>query len=517
MVNMVTRRTFLRAGAALIAGAAAPLGPLVRTGGAAPGAPAPAADGGVPGWPRYQQDQLGIAFQHPPGWTVRVLENGMPAVAAGRDGLAGARAYGQLFTVKEGTGSATLIFVLASNLAIDLDAFKIVQAVRLSTDPDLSALRYTFNYADGPRKGTLTVQVNKGGGALLGFDAPAGQYAEQAKTLATTIGTFHWFKPTLALYQAVEPKEHAFTAMVPEHWRTNFQVIRPAIDAGFVAGATDPTGRLSVDVHLPQTPFCVTPAQGVPLREGDYYHMGDQWGIQPYLVLRYLPGKEYLRSFVLPQLGRQRPDLRLVGWGDRPDLATNVDSAIAKKVAHGSADGGEAEYVWTAPGGVAMRGRLVTLTILVPGLDGAPGLWFASQLLRAEAPTAQFNEAVAVLTTMNGSLRPDAAWKAAELKGAGDRWRIILNTQKAVFNIYQQVMKNRQDAEEKADEQWDETIRYTFSGGSDYGSYVPLGDDTIMTADGQVVQVVGLGGKSVADWQAAQAKNGGDTYLQKAW
>jgi len=509
---MVTRRALLRSGAALAAGA----GSLSALAGAAT-ALNPTEAAGVPGWLRYQQDQIGVGFQHPPGWTVRILESGMAGVAAGRDGLSGARAFGQLFTVKEGTGSSTLIFVLASNLGILLDEFKIIEAVRLSTDPDLSALRYTFSYVDGIRKGTLTVQAKKGAGVLLGFDAPAAQYAAQVATLNTVIGTFQWFKPTLALRQAAEPREHAFTAMLPQTWRANFQVIRPAIDAGFVARATDPTGQLAVEAHLPQTPYFFTPHPMVPIREGDWYHAGDQWGIQPYLVLRYLPGTEFIRSYVLPQMQRGRPDLRLAGAGNRPDLATTSDAAIARKVAHGSADGGEAEYVWTGPGGVAMRGRIVVLTILVPGLSGAPGLWLASPLLLAEAPASRFNEAVAVLTTMYASLRPDARWKAAELKGARDRWRIILQTQKQLFNTFEETMQRRQDAALHAAEEWDTTIRYTFAGSSDYGSYVPIGDDKILTADGQVVDVVGLGGKSVSEWQGEMQKAGQPAYLQKAW
>jgi len=479
-------------------------------------APSPTRAAGVPGWLPYQQDQIGVAFQYPPGWTVRILESGMAGVAAGRDGLSGARAVGQLFTVKEGTSSATLIFVLSNNLGIVLDQFKVIEAVRLSTNPDLSALRYTFSYIEGMRKGTLTVQTQKGAAVALAFDAPAAQYAAQVPTLNTVIQTFRWFKATLALRQAAEPREHAFTAMLPQTWRADFQVIRPAIDAGFVARATDPSGLLTVEAHLPQTPYFFTPHPMVPIREGDWYHAGDQWGIQPYLVLRYLPGAEFIRSYVLPRM-RGRPDLRLAGTGNRPDLATSADAAIVRKVAHGDADGGEAEYVWTGPGGVAMRGRMVVLTMRVPGPSGGPGLWFASPLLVAEAPVQRFNEAVAALTTMNASLRPDGQWKAAETKSAHDRWRIILETQRQVFNIYEETMQRRQEAQWKAAEDWDSTIRYTFAGSSDYGSYVPIGNDKILTADGQVVDVIGLGGKSVTEWEAEMQKAGQPAYLQKAW
>jgi len=506
---MLTRRAFVRSAAALAGGTAAGASRLGGPRQPARAAPLPGNTGEIPGWPRYAQDLLGLGFQYPPGWTPRMLENGLASVTSGRDGITGARALGELLTVKPGTTSAALLFVLAANFAVSLDRFEAAAAVRLASTPDLSALRYTLNSADGPRKGTLVVQVDKGGAAVLAFDAAPAQYAAQISTLTTIIRTFRWYQPGLALRQEVEPNERAFTALVPEGWPAQFQVIRPAIDAGFVARAVDPAGQTLIEAHLPQTPAFALPSQ--LLREGTWYHMGDRWGIQPYLVLPYLPGKEYIRGFALPQLGPQRADLRLLGWGDRPDLAGLQEAALARRLPRGGADGGEAEYAWTGPGGVRMRGRIVVLTIL----EG--GLWGATTFLRAEAPEPQFNLAVAALTTMSGSLRPNAVWQAAAIKGAAARWRIIIQTQREVFNTYQETLQHRQEVFEKAAEAWDQYIRYTFSGASDFGAYVPFGPDTVLTADGKIVPVVGLGGQSVGNWSDQMQRSGQTPYLVQNW
>lgn len=467
--------------------------------------------GDVSGWPRFQQDALGFSFQYPPGWTPRTLESGIPSVTSGRDGLTGARALGQLFTLRQNTASDTLISVLASNLALLLDQFTVVEGARLSTNPDISALRYTMNYVDGPRKGTLVAMVGKSAAVTLAFDAPAAQYAAHLPELTTIIQTFRWFPPTLALQQGIEPKERAFTAMVPVGWRATFQVIRPAVDAGFVARVSDPSGQIIAEARLPQTPFFVLPNPAFGIREGGWFTLTN--GIDPYFVLPYLPGKEYIRSFLQPQARRTRPDLRITRLGARPDLAASAEAAAWRRQSQAVIEGGEAEYAWTAPGGGRMRGQVVVLTILVPSLR----LWSAPQLIFAEAPEAQINTAVAAAITLAGSIRPLPVWLAAEIKGSRQRWRILIETQAQLFREYQSVIQHRQEAVERAAEKWDQYIRYTFSGSSDFGPYTPLGPDTILTADGKVAHVVGLGGQTVSGWTSAQAKRGGSTYLQKAW
>ncbi len=521
-----TRRELLRDAVVLLAGASLPARgfPAPQRAAAARGAPATLAQNIPPlspalpvGWVRFAQSQLGVAFDYPQGWTVRVLESGLAGVSQSRDGLSGPRAYGQLFTVKEGTSSATLIHILANGLKMTLDGFRVVEVVRLSQAPDLSALRYTFPYVDGLRKGSLTVSVNKGGAALLGFDAPGAAYAAHVETLATTIGSFRWFASSLRLQEAVEPRERAYSVMLPGGWAPHLRVIRPHIDAGFVAKASDPTGAITVEVHRPRVPSFITPdpmltQAGLP--EGAWYRLGEKWGMEPLLVYRYLPGSQYIRSFLLPTLQRARPGARIVGIADRPDLALDPEVALLRKALAGSGAGGEAEYTWTRADGARMRGRAVALTTYSPNPAGhGPGLWAAPQVLLAEGPARDFNTAVIVLVTMNASLKINSRWLAAERQGARERWRIINETERVLFTKYQEAVKHRQDAVLAAAEKWDAYIRHSFAGSSDYGGYVPYSRDTILTGDGQVVPVIQLGGQTVAEWM----KENPNGYLKKAW
>lgn len=480
----------------------------------APAGAAPPAPPAVPGWPAFVHARLGVAFQYPPGWTVRILESGQPSIAEGHDGLSGARAYGTLFTVKEGTSSAALIYVLATNLGLLLDGFRAVEGVRLSTKPDLSALRYVYTGPDGPRKGTLTIAVARGGGSALGFDAPAGAYAARVGTLTTVIRTFRWFKSSLDLKETTEGREHAYSVMIPAGWTADLRVIRPTVEAGFVFGATDPTGRVTAEIHRPQTPAFTVPAPSLPFREGSWYPLGAQWGWEPLLVYRYLPGKEYLRSFLLPSLQTARPGLVLTGWGDRPDLTLYPEAQAAARAFGGSVAAGEAEYAWRHGDGTRMRGRAVAVTVYVP-LPGGRGLaqWVAPLVLRAEAPDAQYDTAVVAMITLNGSFRPDPRWYAAEIAGAQKRWDIIERTQRELFQTYKKVVKARQKAFYDAAEKWDQHIRDTPSSGSDFGTVVAYGESSVRTADGRIIPVIELGGKSVADWMRENPSG----YLQKVW
>ncbi len=503
------RREALRLCAATVAGGWGPAIPALVPRRVV--AEAPAAQPGISGWQSFLQPALGVAFQHPPGWTVRVLESGQAGVSEGADGLSGARAYGQLFAVKEGTGSGTLIYTLAANLALTLDEFRVVEAVRLSASPDLSALRYTFRYVDGRRKGTITVSAKKGGATLLGFDAPEGAYAARVDALSRVIGTFRWFKSSPPLDESVEPRERAYSMMIPQGWRPDLSVIRPQIDAGFSARVTDPAGVLSIEVHRPMTPAFITPHPASPLPEGSWYPLGSKWGMEPLLVYRYLPGKDYVRWFLLPRL--QRPGVQIAGWGDRPDLEVSPEIAALKRAFGGRANGGEVEYTWTTAQGVRMRGRAVVQTVLVSGLDRAPSLWQAPLVLLAEAPESQFSTAGVALLAANGSFHVDSKWYAAEIATSRKRWRIIRETEKILFDMYQETLKHRQDVVLKAAEQWSDHIRHTPLGNSDFGAYVPYGNDTIRLADGSIIPVIELGGKTITQW----IHDNPDGYLKKAW
>ena|GEM_PF-6181181 len=512
----VTRRQALRRLGGAAVGAAGALGTntLGRLSAVAAAAASTTPGTPIPGWLPYVHSEIGVAFQYPPGWTVRILESGLASMAEGRDGLTGARAYSQLFTVRKGSSSATLLYVIASNLGLLLDGFRAVEGVRLSTKPDLSALRYVYNGADGPRKGTLALEVNGGGAVGMGFDAPATAYARQLRTLTTAIGTFRWFESSLGLQEAFEPHEHAFSVMVPKGWTPDLKVIRPAVDAGWVFRVSDAGGETSAEVRRPQTPSFAVPAPSFPIPEGQWYHYADRWGWQPLLVYRYLPGKEYLRWFLLPTMQPARPGLALLGWGDRPDLTFTSETQAIVRASGGSAAGGEVEYVWTRRDGVRMHGRAVAVTIFAP-LPGGRGLgnWSVPHLMLAEAPEARYSTAVSAMIVLNTTFQLDAAWYRAEAAGAAKRWQIIMSTERELFNKFQETLKHRQDVVLKAAEDWDAHIRYSFSGSSDFGSYVPIGADKILTRDGRVVSVIDLGGKTVEEWQ----KNNPNGYLEKVW
>jgi hypothetical protein len=287
----LTRRQALRGLGGTILGAA-PLAGLLR-----PGVGAAAGGGLVTGWPLYVQAELGVALQHPPGWTVRAIENGVVAVTEGSDGLTGARAYGQFLILNAATRSDGLAAVLAQYLALNFDGMRVAAPFRLSTSPDLSAVRYTLPYIDGQRKGTLIAGVAGTAAILLGLDAPAAAYASRVNVLAQILGSFRWFQSSLNPRQAAEPREGAFSAAIPQGWRATLAVVRPSINAGFAVTASDPSGQLSIELHRPAMPGFAGPTP--MLREGTWYDIGSRWGIQPLFVSRYLPGKEYIRSFLL--------------------------------------------------------------------------------------------------------------------------------------------------------------------------------------------------------------------------
>ena len=507
-----TRRELLRDLGAVLAGA------ILSSAGRAWVRPAAGLAQGAPaGWSRYLQPQLGIVLAHPPGWAVRTLESGQTGASRGPDGLTGPRAYGQLYTVKEGTGSTALLNAVADGLTLLFDDFRVVEKVRLSTTPDLSALRYTFPFVDGLRKGTLTMSVKKGGAVALGFDAPAAEYAASVDTLTAIAGTFRWFESSLHLAEATEPRERAYSVMVPGGWRPDLSVKRPHIDAGFVAKASDPATGATVEVHRPYTPSFIAPNSMLAqagYREGTQYPLGAKWGMEPLLVYRYMAGKEFIRSYLLPALQGSRPGLAITGLGDRADLAFDPQVALVRKTLGGGGAGGEVEFTWTRADGVRMRGRAVAVTLYGPSPTGqGVGLWGAPQVMLAEAPEPGINTAVVAMLTMNASLKINPRWFVGELKGSRDRWRIIRETEKILFTKYQETVQRRQEASLAAAEQWDAYIRHSFSGSSDYGNYVPYGRDTIRTQDGRVVPVIELGGKTVTEWM----NDNPNGYLKKAW
>jgi hypothetical protein len=138
------------------------------------------------------------------------------------------------------------------------------------------------------------------------------------------------------------------------------------------------------------------------------------------LVLRYLPGAQFARSYGETMLQDLCPSLKFASSQDRPDLATKA-SAQWPTVIPSVANGGEARFTCTH-NKQEMEARLETVTRITR--DNI--IWAVILLQGFIAPKAQSNAAEEILNHVAGSVIFSQAWMQRQ-NGLSQQAAIAIN------------------------------------------------------------------------------------------
>jgi hypothetical protein len=202
-----------------------------------------------------------------------------------------------------------------------------------------------------------------------------------------------------------DPLEKAFTVEVPAGWRSEAGLARrAALQINAYVRSLSPDKMTYLLIGEPTMPSFTPPSQmgnAIGYREGKLYDSG-LGGIA--LVMRYLPGATFARSYGETALTGLCPGLKFAGMQDRPDLARKAEALLPTPIPS-RYDGGEARFTCTH------NKQEMDVHIEAATRTTRDGIMWNVLLLYAYiTPKAQSEQAMATLAHVLNSVKFSSQW-----------------------------------------------------------------------------------------------------------
>ena len=242
------------------------------------------------------------------------------------------------------------------------------------------------------------------------------------------------------LHRHVEPKEGAFTVLLPEGWIFDGGVVRlnPASGPMNSVGAKiefaekkDSAG--TVMMHwLPNISY--KDPRLVPGFQVGSNYMG-------MIVVPLMDAQSFLAQFVFP---RQRPQVQHVEVVDHKPLS-KLAQEYQQKAGPGLSRRFDAAMLTVTydEGGVHYKEQMAAVIELI---EGPTGWWTNHDTLMVRAPAAEFERMRPLFSAIQESIEGNPQWVAAENRGAAQRAHNALDTQRQLQEQQHQIVENRRKA-----------------------------------------------------------------------
>ena len=249
----------------------------------------------------------------------------------------------------------------------------------------------------------------------------------------------------LYLHPWVEPREHAFTILLPAGWIAEGGVLRidPRLGPTNSVGAKidfsvkkDHAG--SVMIHwLPNFTYKDPRALRGMFRVGSNY-MGS-------MVYPLLDPQAFMDQYAFRKQRPQAQNVRILERQPLAELAQRYRQRSAVPNAH--YDAGSLTVVYDE-GGVRYKEKLMAVieNIAGPGL----GMWTNHDTLAVRAPEAEFDRSAPLLSVIETSLKGNPAWVAGENRGAAARAHNALQTQRYLQDQRRQMVDRQRQVNAEA-------------------------------------------------------------------
>lgn len=252
---------------------------------------------------------------------------------------------------------------------------------------------------------------------------------------------------TMVFQRIREPREGAFTMLIPKGWLVEGGIMR--VDPSAAGGAAQSIeAKIDMTIkrdaagtvlfrRLPDFRYCDT--RGMPTAAmfppGSNYN-----GMQ---VMPKMSAADFLGRMVFPNTHPQARNARVVDQRPLPQLAQDYQRRVAALPIGGSFSFDAAVVtVEYDEGGTAYREVLVSL-IQDYGQLGA-GMWENKETGFFRAPVAEFDKWAAVANVMTNSIDVNRQWLAGELRGQITRAGIAIDTQQELQRIEQEIVTHKQ-------------------------------------------------------------------------
>ena len=245
----------------------------------------------------------------------------------------------------------------------------------------------------------------------------------------------------LYLHRQWEPREKAFTILLPEGWLFEGGVVRlnPASGPTNSVGAKiefalkkDAAGTVMIHV-LPNITY--KDPKWVPMFRIGSNYMGS-------MVYPVSDAQTYMAQFVFRKQHPQAQNVQIVERKPLPDLARRYQQA-------GPPPGGMARTVYDAgsvcvlydEGGVHYKEKMRAVIEDVEG-QGL-GLWTNHETVSVRAPAAEFDNVAPLFELLESSIQGNPQWVAGERRGAAVRSKNALETQRYLQHQREEMLANQ--------------------------------------------------------------------------
>ena len=258
---------------------------------------------------------------------------------------------------------------------------------------------------------------------------------------------------TVRFQRSAEPRENAFTFLMPQGWLVQGGITR--VDPTAQGGPAQSI-EAKLDIAIKKDP------QGTVLlrRLPDVYYIDPkhmpaaQMGLIPYgsnyqgmLVLPCQGAARFLTDMLFPYLHPGAAGVQLVDARQLPRLAQRFDEA-ARIMLGGFAAQFKPTYdaavvnIEYTEGGV--RYREVLLSVIENRGTIAGGQWVNRETSQFRAPAAEFKSWLPIVSTVSGSIQLNPQWVAREVQGQIQRGGTVTKTYQEIQRIGKEIADHRQ-------------------------------------------------------------------------
>jgi hypothetical protein len=222
-----------------------------------------------------------------------------------------------------------------------------------------------------------------------------------------------------------DPREGAFTMDVPADWKTEGGLFRfHALDTRHCVQTESPDGQIKILFGDPLIGPFIDPRS---LTIG-FFPEGSTYA--PYgfkmLVLRFMPGTEFCRYWLLTRVSPNCSNLQITETKDLTDqLPQPAPGSISPPPTYGGA------WFQCSEQGQPRAGRCWASTQMA----GAIGRWLVNGLTGYSAPPDKVSMAEAIHQHMAGSLQWNVQWRMAQVGVAGEASRAVSGASNDIANM----------------------------------------------------------------------------------
>ncbi|HQO58989.1 MAG TPA: hypothetical protein PLT76_09770 [Candidatus Omnitrophota bacterium] len=254
---------------------------------------------------------------------------------------------------------------------------------------------------------------------------------------------------TIVFTRVYEPREKAFSLLIPKGWQTDGGILR--VDPLSQGGAAQSIAA-KLDFTVKKDSAGTVLMRWLPdmLYFDSRYSPAGQMGLLPagsnyngMLVYPLMPASQFITQMAFPYAHPQAQNVNVVSSKALTEVARSYQKRVNQFFSQmGFQYDAALSDMTYQEAGTEYEEKMVTV-IENWGQLGA-GMWGNKETVLVRAPRDEFKKWEAVFSIIQNSVKIDPQWLSGEIRGQIQRGQIALNTQQEIQRIEQEIVTHRQ-------------------------------------------------------------------------